>query len=405
MIGAAMTDTDGTRGAPGPAAITCIRGIRLGLITSQAFSLHNFRGPLIREWTRRGIEVFALAPDYDEATRSAVRRLGATPVDYRLSRAAISPGRDALDLLALIALLRRLRLDMTLSYFIKPVIYGTLAARLVGVGSRYAMVEGAGYVFSDDGGGGSLRRSLLQRVATAMYRISLTGADRVLFLNRDDVELFLERRAVRPEQVALIGGIGVELDHYAPVAPVLEPVTFLLAARLLEHKGVRDFVEAARLLRQRYPDVRFILLGSPDLNPGSIDEPTLRGWHSEGVIEWRPHRPDVRPTIASASVFVLPSWYREGVPRSIQEAMAMGRPIVTTDMPGCRDTVEDGVNGFLTPPRDVPALVERLRRFIETPELIRSMGEASRRRAEALYDVRRSNRAISRTMGLDSFAG
>lgn len=399
MIGGAMTGGPG--GARGSAAISTTPTIRLGLITSQAYSLHNFRGPLIREWTGRGIEVFALAPDYDEASRSAVRRLGAEPVDYRLARAAVSPARDALDLISLTALLRRLRLDVTLSYFIKPVIYGMLAARAAGVGSRYAMIEGAGYVFSGDGTRASRRSRLLERVVTAMYRVSLAGADRVFFLNRDDVELFSERRVVRPEQVELIGGIGVELDHFAPAAPVLEPVTFLLAARLLEHKGVRDFVAAGRLIRQQYPGVRFILLGSPDLNPASIDEPTLRKWQAEGVIEWQPHRADVRPSIASASVFVLPSWYREGVPRSIQEAMAMVRPIVTTDMPGCRDTVEDGVNGFLTPPRDVPALVERLRRFIDAPDLIRTMGEASRRRAEALYDVRRSNRAISRTMGLD----
>lgn len=403
MIGGAMTD--GTGGARGPAALSTTPAIRLGLITSQAYSLHNFRGPLIREWTARGIEVFALAPDYDEASRSAVLRLGAEPVDCRLARAAISPARDALDLVSLTALLRRLRLDVTLSYFIKPVIYGMLAARAAGVGSRYAMIEGAGYVFSGDGTRASRRSRLLERVVTAMYRVSLAGADRVFFLNRDDVELFSARRVVRPEQVELIGGIGVELDHFAPVAPVLEPVTFLLAARLLEHKGVRDFVAAARLLRRRHPAVRFILLGSPDLNPASIDEPTLRGWQAEGVIEWQPHRADVRPSIASASVFVLPSWYREGVPRSIQEAMAMGRPIVTTDMPGCRDTVEDGVNGFLMPPRDVPALVERLRRFIDAPDLVRTMGEASRRRAEALYDVRRTNRAISRAMGLDRLGG
>jgi glycosyltransferase involved in cell wall biosynthesis len=145
-----------------------------------------------------------------------------------------------------------------------------------------------------------------------------------------------------------------------------------------------------------------MLLGSPDLNPGSVSEQQLRNWQAEGVVEWQPHVSDVRPWFAETSVFVLPSWYREGVPRGIQEAMAMGRPIVTTDMPGCRDTVEPGVNGFLVPPHDVDALVAALVRFIEAPNLIREMGQASRVRAEALFDVRRTNRLVLDRMGLET---
>lgn len=312
------------------------------------------------------------------------------------------PMRDAIDLVRLVGILRRLQLDHTLTYFIKPVIYGTLAAVLAGVRQRHAMVEGAGYVFSEQDGPESRRRKLLRGAVTALYRLGLRWASGVFFLNRDDIELFVARRMVRREQAVLLGGIGVELEHFAFAESVTEPVTFVLAARLLAHKGVREYVEAARRIRSDHPQTRFLLLGSPDLNPGSIDDATLSGWHAEGVVDWHPHVADVRPWLARASVFVLPSWYREGVPRSIQEAMAMGRAIVTTDMPGCRDTVEEGVTGLLVPPRDVDALVGAMLRFVEAPGLITAMGRAGRARAELLFDVRRANALISRAMGLES---
>ena len=402
---AGVSHPDGLPDPSGDArAAVAPRISRLGLITSQAFSLHNFRASLIREWVARGIHVVALAPDYDAASRRAVAELGAEPVEFRMDRASIRPLHDARDLLALARLLRRLRLDATLAYFIKPVIYGTLAARFAGVGYRFAMIEGAGYVFSESGSVAPGSSRWLRRAVTLMYRTALRGADTVFFLNADDVELFLEQRMVAPGQAVLLGGIGVELDHFAAAPPVLTPVTFLLAARLLAHKGVYQFVEAARRIRGQHPGVRFVLLGSPDLNPASVSERQLRDWHAEGVVEWQAHVSDVRPWLAQASVFVLPSWYREGVPRGIQEAMAMGRPVVTTDMPGCRDTVEQGVNGFLVPPRDTDALVSVLNRFISEPELVVEMGRASRERAEALFDARRANRLLLRSMGFEQDA-
>ena len=376
--------------------------VRLGLITSQAYSLHNFRGPLIRDCVSRGVSVFALAPDYDDASRDAVGALGAEPVDFRLDRTAIRPFRDARDLFALVRLLRSLKLDATLSYFIKPAIYGTLAARLARVPRPYAMVEGAGYVYSDeDERRTPLRRRLLRTLVTGLYRVGLAGADSVFFLNDDDIKLFVARRMVRMQQAVLLGGIGVELDHFRPAPSVLYPVTFILVGRLLAQKGVHEFVAAARIVRRVHPAVRFIMVGSPDLNPGSIAEADLRRWHADGVIEWQAHTSDVRPWLARASVFVLPSWYREGVPRSIQEAMAMARPVVTTDMPGCRDTIEPGISGFLVPPRDAETLARALVRFVESPQLIAEMGASARKRAEVMFDVRRANGLLLRTMGME----
>jgi glycosyltransferase involved in cell wall biosynthesis len=374
--------------------------MRIGLITSQAFSLVNFRGPLIRHWVARGIEVHAFAPDYSEETRAAVHELGAKPVDFSMARASIQPLRDVRDFVGLIKLIRRLRPDATMAYFVKPVIYGTLAARIAGIRRRYVLIEGAGYLFCELPGGVSAKIRILRRIVTHMYGIALSGALKVFFLNSDDLDLFNELKLVSARQSVLLGGIGVELDRYVPVEHRPGPLTFLLAARLLVPKGVRDYVAAARRVRGQYANVRFVLLGSPDLNPASVTDKELMEWQSEGVVEWYPQVSDVRPWLSAASVFVLPSWYREGVPRSIQEAMASGLPIVTTDVPGCRDTVEDGVNGFLVPPHRPDLLAAALISFIEEPTLLASMGTASRRRAEAHFDAHEVNDRLSSHMGL-----
>lgn len=371
---------------------------RIALISSQAFSIANFRGPLVRAWIEAGIAVFALAPDHDEASRAAVRALGAQPVDYPLARAGLNPLRDLVGLCALTGILRRLQVDASFAYFIKPVIYGSLAARAAGVRRRFAMIEGAGYVFADDAR--ALRRVLLRRAVSLLYRAGLAGVERAFFLNRDDLELFLASGMVDARAAQLTGAIGVDLEHFAP-APLPARAVFLLAARLLADKGVREFVAAARRLRGR---AGFILLGGTDANPASVSRAELEGWAAEGVVEWCDHVADVRPLLARASVFVLPSYYREGVPRSIQEAMSMGRAIITTDMPGCRDTVEDGDNGVLIRPRDVDALAAAMQRFIDDPALAVRMGQASRRLAEQRFDVREANARVLAAMGIDPAA-
>jgi len=372
---------------------------KIALIGSQAFALWNFRGPLIQEMVKRGLEVCALAPDYDDETSKKVDQLGAKPVPYRLSRTGLNPFRDTLDFLSLIFTLLEIKPDVTFSYTIKPVIYGTLAAWILGVPRRYAMIEGLGYAFTAPGEKQELKRRALRTVAQFLYKLTLRRATRVFFLNPDDLNEFVQKRLIHPEKAFLLGPIGVDLQAFPPVPPVTAPITFLLAARLLREKGVREFVEAARQIKAKYPDTRFVLLGGLDTNPGAIPREEVEGWVKEGLIEWPGHVADVRPYLAQASVFVLPS-YREGVPRSIQEAMAMARPIITTDAPGCRETVIPGVNGFLVPVRDVDALVSAMEQFIKEPELIERMGKESRRIAEERFDVHNINRILLEVMGL-----
>ena len=372
---------------------------RLALINSQAFSIGNFRGPLIRDLVSHGIQVFALAPDYDKESRAVVSGLGAVPVDSSMVRSGINPLRDLTDLLKLAKLLKELQVDAVFSFSIKSVIYGTLAARMVGIAKRFAMIEGAGYVFNDID---SLlwKRRILRFFVSRLYSLSLSGADVVFMLNCDDKKLFVDDGMVSASKVHLLDGIGLDLEFFKPVPLVTEPITFILVARLLREKGIVEYVEAARLVKARHPKVSFLLVGGVDLNPSSISEAEVYSWVNEGVIEWSGQVSDIRKWLAYSSVFVLPSYYREGLPRSTQEAMALGRPVITTDSPGCRETVENGVNGIKIPVCDSESLAVAMNYFIEQPNLIISMGRESCRIAEERYDVRKINEEILTSMGI-----
>jgi glycosyltransferase involved in cell wall biosynthesis len=363
------------------------------IISNQAFSLVNFRGPLILDLVSMGVTVFALAPDYDDVMREKVKALGARPMNCHFSRTGMNPFRDGLDTLKLAALLLRLKPDVTLGYFIKPVIFGTLAAWLAGVPQRVALIEGLGYVFTASGDCEPFRRKVLRSLVSQLYRFALKRAHKVIFLNSDDISDFVGASLVQEFKVIKLGGIGVDLEDWSLTRPVTQTVTFLLAARLLREKGIVEFAEAARLVKAHHPEVRFVLLGGLDPNPGGLGQIEVQAWVTEGLLEW-PGHVAVKPWLAQTSVYVLPSYYREGVPRSSQEAMAMGRAVITTEAPGCRETVVDGVNGFLVPVRDVAALAKAMLRFVETPALIETMGHESRRLAEDRFDVRKINACL-----------
>jgi glycosyltransferase involved in cell wall biosynthesis len=369
---------------------------RIVVLASLAESLISFRGPLLHALVARGHEVITCAP---EPSPAIVEKLGAAGVICRqipLDRQGLTPRRDLTTLAALVLLLRKLQPDIVLSYTIKPVIYGMLAARLAGVPQRYAMITGVGYAFM----GRSFKHRLTAAAALPLYRTSLAGAQRVFFQNPDDRALFERLRLIRrPEQVEMINGSGVDLEAFRP-APLPEHPSFLLLARLLEDKGIREYAAAARIVRTRYPGVAFRLAGWFDDNPAALRRRELESWTAEGVIEFLGRLDDVRPAIAACAVYVLPS-YREGTPRTVLEAMAMGRPIITTDAPGCRESVRPDVNGYLVPVGDVRLLARAMERFLEQPELISTMGRASRELAVEKYDVHKVNAVILRAMGLE----
>jgi glycosyltransferase involved in cell wall biosynthesis len=293
-------------------------------------------------------------------------------------------------------LFTELKPDLFLGYTIKPVVYGSLAAAHAGVPGIYSMITGLGSAFSGSG----IKAALIRRLVIFLYRRALRHNARVFFQNPDDIALFSRMGILKAgEQAVRIPGSGVDVHEFQP-APFPKGLSFLLIARLLREKGIAEYAEAARRIRQHHPHVRFRLAGWLDENPDSIREDELQAWVDEGTLEYLGRLDDVRPALADSSVFVLPSYYREGIPRTLLEALAMGRPIITTDMPGCRLTVKDGENGYLAAARDAHALAEAMERFIEQPEMIAKMGVASRSLAETQFDVHIVNKIILKSMGL-----
>lgn len=366
-------------------------GLSVFLLASHAPSLVNFRGPLIVEMSRRGWRVTVVAPDFDHEIRTQVTSLGAHTADLPMARTGMNPLADLAYRRSLIALFRREQPDVMLAYTIKPVIWGLLAARAAGVGRAVALITGLGYAFTD-GTSGGLKRVIAGVMASTLYRLALGRADRVLFQNPDDRDLFLDRGLLRDHgQVGVVDGSGVDLDHYTP-APLPEAPVFLMVSRLLYAKGVREYARAAAALKDRHPHARFQLAGWRDDGPDTVTEAELQGFIDVGV-EYLGRLEDVRPALAAARIYVLPS-YREGTPRSVLEAMAMGRPVITTDAPGCRETVVEGVNGLKVPPQDAVALEAAMEQLILHPEQAAVMGEASLERVRARYDVHRVNAQI-----------
>ncbi|QOR75598.1 MAG: glycosyltransferase family 4 protein [Thermoflavifilum sp.] len=369
--------------------------VRLAIVCNQVFSLIHFRKHLIREFTGRGYEVCVFTPCITAEESKQIIALGARPVAYILSRSGINPFFELFSLISLYLKLRQFRPHVLLTIMLKPSLYGGVVARLLRIPRYYCLITGLGFSFTQTDKKRFVRyiaRNAIQYLA----QFSIKTASAVMFQNTDDMQLFIKNRLVSSDQAFCVGATGVDLSEWHPVPSVLDPITFLLAARLIQEKGIFEFIEAARSIKQRYPATRFILLGGIDINPAKLSRQQVMLWVNEGIVEWPGHA-DMRSWLKKASVFVLPS-YREGVPRSTQEAMAMGRPVITTDVPGCRETVIDGVNGFLIPPRNAWALAHAMEKFILNPVLIEIMGKESRRMAEERFNVHHANMRILHVM-------
>lgn len=362
-------------------------------------SMVNFRGALITAMRARDHRVHACAPGLleDKATRMWLEKRGVVCHDVPLSRTGLNPLHDLRAMVALAQLMRRIRPDVFLGYTIKPVIWGILAAGCACVPQRVALITGLGYAFTGEATG---LRAIVQRVARTLFSLAMRSATLVFFQNPDDKADF-HRLKILPEDAAvkLVNGSGVDTDWFDLAELPKGPTRFLLIARLLGDKGIREYVAAAEQLSSRWAGVEFHLVGGIDPNPNGIARAEVESWLRDRHFIWHGALDDVRAAISACHVYVLPS-YREGTPRTVLEAMSMGRPIVTTDAPGCRETVIDGENGFLVPLRDRMALASAMQRFIEDPLLIPAMGNRSREIAVEKYDVHKVNAAMLEAMGL-----
>lgn len=373
---------------------------RVLLFASYAESVVRFRGPLIHAIRNSGVDVAIAGPGVEGLSNVLnARESGRVGLyDVPLQRTGTNPFADIALFLVLLGLTRRLSPKATLPYTIKPVIYGTLAAWVARVPYRYALITGVGYAFTEG------RDGFLTKLARALYRFALSKTHKVFFQNPDDERLF-RQLDILPKSIpsVVVNGSGVDVESYVRQPITAKVLTFLMIGRLLGDKGVREFAAAARRIKKSAPDVKFNLVGWIDSNPDAIAQTELDAWIADGTMDFLGKLDDVRPAIADSTVYVLPS-YREGTPRTVLEAMAMGRPIITTDAPGCRETVIDGENGFLVAVKSVDALVEAMLKFIDDPTLAPRMGKRSREIAEEKYDVHKVNAVMLREMGITPIA-
>lgn len=344
---------------------------------NSAWSMFNFRAGLMKSLLEAGYRVTVVAPA-DNHFDKKIEALGAFFVDISIKAKGTNPVSDIKLFLKFRKIFRRLKPDFVFLYTIKPNIYGSFAARAVNI-PHIAVTTGLGYTFLND--------NLVAKIARKLYKFALKSPLEVWFLNKDDLESFLQHKLISESQGHILHGEGINLERFEPTDNQSNMIIFLLIARMLWDKGVGEFVEAARVLKLKYPTAAFRLLGFMGAdNPSAIPQRQMDLWKAEGVIEYLGSTDDVVPYIRPASCVVLPS-YREGIPVTLLEAAAMCKPLVTTDNTGCRDTVDDGVNGYLCKVKNIGSLTSALEKIILlTPVERQTMGEAGRKKMEMEFD-------------------
>lgn len=374
--------------------------MKICLISQNVFPAFNiFRKDFIEYLVCQGYNVYAFAIDYTFESRKMVEAMGAVPVDYSLNKTGMNPFSDFRDTWLLSRKLKEIAPDVVFSFFVKPSIYGTIAAKLAGVPRRIPMLEGLGYIHTPSSTGFNFKKRLLQLIHGLLVSFGYMFANKVLFLNSNDLIDLSNQSFLNKAKLHVFGPIGLNLGCYPyRLVDISKPFRFIFIARLLAEKGVFDYIDAARLVKKKYPIAEFVVLGGLDSdNPAALSKQQLEEVIKENIVIYPGHVSNVSEWIAESHVFVLPS-YREGFPRSTQEAMAIGRAVITTDVPGCRETVVDGVNGFIVPPFDSNALADKMLYLIEHPEEIQRMGDESHKMAMERFDVHKINPILTRLL-------
>lgn len=367
---------------------------KIVLIGNVGSMIINFRQEFVKSLVGKGYQVFCFAYGYTEQEKQEISSWGAIPKAHFLNVKGMNPFKDLKAVLALAKELKEIQPDIVFSTFIKPVIFGTLAAKLAKAPKVIGMIEGLGNAFTLYKEGQSRKAKIIKAIQVILYRFSLPLLDKLIVLNPDDKKDLIDAYHIPVKHLTILGGIGVDLQKFVYSTPLVKPTVFIFIARLLKEKGILEYLEAAERVKSKYPESRFWILGSFDENnPFGLSKNSLERYVSQGIVEHFGYVNNVAEKIAQSSVFVLPS-YREGVPRSTQEAMAIGRAVITTDVPGCRETVKDGVNGFLVQPYSSESVAEKMCYFIENPNEIIKMGVAGRKMAEQMFNIDEVNQRL-----------
>ena len=368
--------------------------MKVVVLSSFTTSLFWFRIDMMRSFLDAGCEVLAVGDGPEAEWAERFRQLGIRYRQIPVQRNGTNPLHDIKTLRALYTLLKEEKPDKIFSYQAKTVIYGGIAAAMLGIREVYPMIAGVGSVFLGNG----IRRKLIRAVLVAEYKLGLKNAPRVFFQNRDDLGVFTSHGIIPEQKAVMLNGSGVNVENFVPTT-LPEQVSFLCISRLIRDKGVGEYLDAAREIHKRHPQVRCVLVGPFDTNPSAIRQSDLQPYLEDGSVCYVGEQKDVYPFLRDCTAYVLPS-YHEGTPKTVLEAMASGRPTITTDAPGCRETVADGVNGYLVPVKDVAAIVDAMERIIADPAKTAEMAKAARQIAEEKYDVRKVNGKIRETMGI-----
>ena len=357
--------------------------MRFILVSPKNRTAYNFRGDLIKRIISCGYEVIVTGPNRVDVEK--IEALGAHFVEIPMNKNGVNPKEDLKYQKALYELFKKEKPDVVLGYTSKPVIYGSIAAKKAGVPHKVAMITGCGYAFTAQ----TKKAKAIRAVMSVLYKKALNCADTVIFQNPDDREQFVSSGLVKSEKCRVVNGSGVNTNRFS-VADYPDKITFFMLSRVMYSKGIREYLRACELVKEKHPEVRFMLLGACENIQDSLSKEDLAPYVEKGIIEHFGETDRVEDYYKQCSVYVLPS-YREGTPRTVLEAMSMGRAIITTDAPGCRETVIDGKTGFLVPVKNAEAVAEKMTEFIENPELIKTLGAASAEYAREKFSVDKVN--------------
>lgn len=368
--------------------------MKIAILSSHTPTLFYFRLDMMHMFGKLGYEVVAIGNEDEKKWSQQFLDNGIKYRAIKIDRNRLNPLNDLSTVISIKNVLQQEKPDKIFVYQAKTVVYGSIVAGFLGIREVYPLIAGIGSVFLSN----DVKGSIVKWVLTIEYRYAMKFCEKIFFQNEDDIRLFVALKIVERKDTVLLRGSGVNLEKFQ-VQKLPREIVFLFMGRLIRDKGICEYLEACKIIKMEFPKVRCLLLGGYDTNPSALTKEELKPFIKSGVIEYFGEQLDVRPFFAQCSVFVLPS-YREGTPKAVLEAMACGKAIITTDVPGCRETVEDGKNGYLIEAKNVSALVAKMKQFINNPGLVKDMALVGRKLVEDVFDVNKVNQVIAKTMKL-----
>lgn len=368
--------------------------MKIAVLSSHTPSLFWFRIDMMKSFLSRGHEVYALGNEPESDWVEKFSELGIVYRRIDVQRNGTNPVKDLKSIGSIRQVLAEIMPDKIFTYQAKTIIYGTIAANRLGITEVYPLIAGLGSLYLKN----DIKTKGIRRILMREYKDSMRKCPAVFFQNSDDEHTFREKKVIKKQKVVLLHGSGVNLERFT-VQPLPETFGFLCVSRLIRDKGVYEYLEACQKIKALHPEVRCLLVGPFDTNPSSLKQEELQQFIDDGIVEYFGEQSDVVPYLRQCSVYVLPS-YREGTPKTVLEAMACGRAVITTDAPGCRETVDDKVNGLLVPVKDIDSIVNAMNYLIGHPTELKQMAKSGRKKAEDLFDVNKVNKMVCKTMGL-----